>query len=219
MPILFLFCATHTFAQNSCDCPKGESRVNKTFSIRGTTLGLCGFLETGYTEIKDTIYTEAYIFDCGNNKIVYEWWALQNCAVKQINDTVKVIEYYLLTTGDNMGYEWKPFFITNIYSFKGDYKKQQYYLLDQYNYSQIQINTVLDIYRKTTAQTYDWNSLNYLKICYQLFWSYVSGCEQALTYLIDAEKKFGGLSGHVAEEHSDLLRTCKKIKEYKQKES
>lgn len=215
--ILFFFWATNIVAQTTCSCVdnKKEQPLETYQLSKGVTLGICGFLNKGYkNEIKENIYTESYLFNCSNNQKIYQWCALQNCSVSQKKDTILISEYYLLPIGDSLKLKWEPFFITKIFVDGNEIKKQQYFLAGTYNYTQEEISSILNRYKKTTDKTYEWNSLKYLDLCYQLFWCYVSGSETALVYLKEADEKFKHFSGYVAEEYDNLLLTCKDIKYY-----
>lgn len=214
--------ATVSVAQHKCSCPEWMGSIPhknalKTYKLPSSqlTIGLCGNLETDYTDIKDTIYSEAYVFNCKSEEILHEWSALQKCYVKQLEDSIVIGEYFLIPVGKNLALEWRPFLITELYLELNKIQKQQYFLTKEYNYTQQEIVTVIKRYQTTTHNSYSWNSLKYLDICYQLFWCYVSGSEKALLYLKEAKEKFGGFSGHAAEEYSNLLRTAKKIIELK----
>ncbi len=215
--ILFFFWATNIVAQTACSCVDNKKRKPlKTYKLsKGVTIGLCGFLNKHYKKnIEENIYTEAYLFNCSSNQKLYEWRALQNCSILQKEDTILINEYYLLPIGDSFKLEWKPFFATQIFVDKNEFREQQYFLTKAYNYTQKEVLTILKRYEETTHKTYEWNSSKYLDLCYQLFWSYVSGSGQALLYLKEAKTKFGGFSGHIAEEYDNLILTYRNIKYY-----
>lgn len=90
-------------------------------------------------------------------------------------------------------------------------------MLDENNYSEKEIAQVIQAYEQSDSNTYEWNSLECLDICDQLFWAYVSGSEYAKLLLLEAEKKYGGFDGHAAEEYYSLLETMKNIEEFKRK--
>ncbi len=220
LSILFFFWATNIVAQTSCSCVDDKKeRPQHIYKLsKNVSLGFCGFLNKDYKdEIKENIYVESYLFNCSNNQKIYEWWALQNCSIKQKGDTVLISEYYLLPIGDSLKLEWKPFFITKVFVDSNEFRARQSFLTEAYNYTQEEVTTILERYEETTDKTYEWNSLKYLDLCYQLFWCYVSGSEKALVYLKEADKRFKHFSGHVAKEYYDLLRTCEEIKATKKK--
>lgn len=161
----------------------------------------------------DSVYSETCIYDCNKADTIHQWWALDPSEIYYANDTLSIRKRFLLPIGNNFDLVWKPFFITDVYQVDGTIKKNQYFLIDEDNYTEKEIKHILSAYEKADSTTFEWNSLNYLDICYQLFWAYVSGNMQAKAYLLNAKNKFAGFSGHVAEEYADLIRTIKEIEE------
>ncbi len=88
-------------------------------------------------------------------------------------------------------------------------------LIDEYQYTEQEIGTVFELLNATTNKTYQQNSSKYLEICYQLLWCYISGSEQAFTFLLEAEEKFGKFYGSVASEYKDIINVASRIEDYK----
>lgn len=218
------FCLIILLALSACDTPRHEVEDVKCmcaeevpsndvyYLSKNDQVALCGYYDSTLSSvINEDIYVEAVLIECNTSKKVYEWGAVQNCTVEQNKDTIVVKEFYLLPIGDSFSLEWEPFYITNIYLQDSTIKKEHYFVLNKNNYTTVEINSIINNYDQTTDKTYSWNSEKYLNICYQLFWCYVSGEEKAYDYLQEAEDKFGGFSGHIAEEHQELIRTIDKI--------
>lgn len=159
----------------------------------------------------DSVYSETCIYNCNKLDTIHQWWALDPCEVEYRNDTISINKRYLLPIGDSFDLVWKPFFITDVYQVDDTIKKKQYFLLAEDNYTEKEIELVLESYEATDSTTYHWNSLEYIAICYQLFWANVSGSKKAGEYLLIVEEKFNGFSGHAAEEYNDLIRTKEEI--------
>lgn len=218
--ILSFFWATTLVAQKKCICPPNVissvsgKEPSVSFSLnKDISIGVCGEGEVDdHYDTNEKIYSETYIFDCSSNDIIYEWYALQPCTINKHKDTVFIKELFLLPIGKNFSYKWSPFYITEIFPQNGIIKKRSYHLLNKDLYTQEQINNILQTYRQADSTTYEWNSEEYLNLCSQLFWCYISGNKKAEEYLNNAKKKFGGFSGYIAEEYSLLIRTIEKIK-------
>ena len=220
--IFSLFHATTSLGQDNCLCPKHKlieadyTDAFRTYNLsEEITVGYCGFTQNLGTEAQPFIlFSEGVFFECRSKSILYSLDALEVCTIKKKNDTLVISKLYSLPIDVNYNIEKKPFFITKLYVENNEIKKQHYFLTSSNNYTKKQIEGIIQRYKTTTSRTYEWNSLQYLDICYQLFWCYVSGSNEALLYLKKARIKFGGFSGHFAEEYNDLLRTCREIQEY-----
>lgn len=219
LSILFLLYTIAGIAQDECIYINKEFDIqeppNRIFNINGYNIGLYGWENNDYEDIKDTIFSESVIYNCKSKEVVYEWWALQNCSVKKYLDTLIVTEYYLLATGKQMSLQQRPFYITKIFADDNSIKTYSYYLLNNYHYNREQISIVINNYQNTSKEKYPWNSEKWMQIAYQLQWAYISGSEKAGELLEGFERKYGPFDGATSEEFSDIMATYQHIKEIK----
>lgn len=221
--ILFLLFAVVGAAQEQCNWVNSEYNLNelptKIYNLSNQNIGLYGWENNDYSDIKETCYSEAVLYNCNSKEILLEWDATQNCSISQIHDTIIIKEYYFLAAGDNMNLVWMPFYIVKFYLENEKIKRDEYFLLSYNHYTERQIKSTIQTYNSTTKDKYPRNYEERLLIAYQLQWAYISGSIEAGNLLETFEKKFGPFDGAISEDFNTIYTTYQHIKKIKSEEN
>ena len=187
----------------SCNCPTGQDLAHqgvpeKVFSLsNGKQIGLCGDFEKVN---QDTVYSEVILYHCGNEGFFRGWDGIQTCKISQDNDTIVVRRLVGLPIGKNMEIVSASFRIEKYYYRGPKFVVRSVYLNNFPKYSSSQIADVLNQYTKLTPGDYE----AILLVARRLSWAYISGSEEAGSYLSSFEQKFGPFTGAKSEEFDEV---------------
>lgn len=200
----FVFFLSTTYGQSKvapCDCPETPytgTKADTAFHLsNGRTIVLCGYKDP---DLKPTAFSEFVLSVCGQDTILGFWGAVLTCRLKVDKDTLLIEELQNFPIGKNFKNQeavWK----TEKFYFDNQKVCRKIVINRQIRkYTKAEIKSILSAYETAKFGIDD----SKLILANQLFIATISGNKQARQYFKDFEKKFGALSGELAETYHGL---------------
>ncbi len=210
---LFFICScVQTWAQNcdsswlKLDQKATDGSVNRVFNIGGKDR----LVVNGWCEVdkNDTVYSEFVLFECGSERNLGEWSALDPSRIRQLRDTLIVEDLDWLPVGKDFKYEYVTLFVNKYYCGKEGAKVIKTLSNSYRKYTRAQIEHVYKEYSMLTKGNFERN----IEVADMLLWAYVSGDAKAEEYFRTIESKFGPFDGAIAESWHDALAIFERYK-------